>query len=80
LYVPELDRIVLKDATKQRPFASVHSVRKTAITTRVLELVHEVVKRGIHITKRDLFYTGWSRVDTHTLRSKLVLTGHDWQT
>jgi len=27
------------------------------LTTRVLQLVHEVLSRGIHITKRDLFYT-----------------------
>ena len=30
---------------------------KTALTTRVLQLVHEVLGRRIHITKRDLFYT-----------------------
>ena len=30
---------------------------KTALTTRVLQLVHEVLARRIHITKRDLFYT-----------------------
>jgi DNA topoisomerase VI subunit A len=32
-------------------------VRKAALTARVLSLVHEVVSKGIHITKRDLFYT-----------------------
>ena len=32
-------------------------VRKTTITTRVLELIHQVVSKRIHITKRDLFYT-----------------------
>ena len=32
-------------------------VRKTAITTRVLQLVHELCRAGIHSTKRDLFYT-----------------------
>lgn len=57
LYVPELERIVLRAATKQRAFANTSTVRKISITTRVLELIHEVVKRGIHITKRDLFYT-----------------------
>eukprot|EP00127_Corallochytrium_limacisporum_P000738 Clim_evm24s25 gene=Clim_evmTU24s25 len=57
LYVPELDRIVLKDGMNNRPFANVSSVRKATITTRVLELIHEVVSKGIHITKRDLFYT-----------------------
>jgi len=56
-YVPELDRIVLKDNTSERSFASVNQTRKTAIMTRVLSLVHEVVTKGIHVTKRDLFYT-----------------------
>ena len=32
-------------------------MRKTTITTRVLELIHQVVSKRIHITKRDLFYT-----------------------
>ena len=31
--------------------------RKAAITTRVLELLHKVLSKRIHITKRDLFYT-----------------------
>ena len=31
--------------------------RKSAITTRVLELIHTVLQKNIHITKRDLFYT-----------------------
>ena len=57
IYIPELDRIVLKSSITQRPLSSVQTMRKTAITARVLELVHEVVSRGIHITKRDLFYT-----------------------
>eukprot|EP00730_Choanoeca_flexa_P003889 TRINITY_DN11533_c0_g1_i2.p2 TRINITY_DN11533_c0_g1~~TRINITY_DN11533_c0_g1_i2.p2 ORF type:complete len:408 (+),score=96.01 TRINITY_DN11533_c0_g1_i2:30-1253(+) len=56
-YIPELDRIVLMSATKTRPFSSMQSVRKNAIMTRVMELIHQVVKKGIHITKRDLFYT-----------------------
>ena len=57
LYVSELDRIVLKNAMTNRSLANVGTVRKTAITTRILQLVHEVVGRHIHITKRDLFYT-----------------------
>lgn len=56
-YVAALDRIVLKTQMKERAFASTKEVRKAAITTRVLELVHQVVSKGIHITKRDLFYT-----------------------
>ena len=53
----ELDRIVLKQNTSERSFANVSQVRKTAIMTRVLSLVHEVTTKGIHVTKRDLFYT-----------------------
>ena len=54
-YVPELDRIVLKQNTSERSFANVGQVRKTAIMTRVLSLVHEVCSKDIHVTKRDLF-------------------------
>lgn len=57
LYVPELDRIVLRDKTTARPFGQVANVRKCALTTRVLQLVHELVVKRIHVTKRDLFYT-----------------------
>ncbi|CAA0829763.1 DNA topoisomerase 6 subunit A [Striga hermonthica] len=57
LYVPELDRIVLKDKSSGRPFASVSSVRKATITTRILQLIHQLCLRSIHVTKRDLFYT-----------------------
>lgn len=57
LYVPELDRIVLKDKSTLRPFASVSSVRKTTITARILALIHQLCLKNIHVTKRDLFYT-----------------------
>lgn len=57
LYVPELDRIVLKDKSSFRQFANVSSVRKTSITTRILQLVHQLCLKQIHVTKRDLFYT-----------------------
>ena len=56
-YVEELERIVLKDGVAVRSFASVASVRKTAIMTRVMQLVHQLCTRDIHTTKRDLFYT-----------------------
>ncbi|MEW5315510.1 MAG: hypothetical protein WDW38_006932 [Sanguina aurantia] len=56
-YVPELDRIVLKDSASLRPFANTTTCRKTAITTRILSLVHELCTKRIHVTKRDLFYT-----------------------
>ena len=52
-----MDRIVLGDKTSKRTFLNTSHVRKAAITTRVVELVHEVLSKGIHITKRDLFYT-----------------------
>eukprot|EP01134_Creolimax_fragrantissima_P003200 CFRG3200T1 len=57
LYIPELDRLVLKNAISARPFSNIGSVKKTAISTKVLSLIHEVVSKNIHITKRDLFYT-----------------------
>jgi meiotic recombination protein SPO11 len=57
VYLDELDRIVLKNKTTQANFASVSSVRKVTILTRVMQLVHGVLSRGIHVTKRDLFYT-----------------------
>eukprot|EP01082_Thalassiosira_pseudonana_P009473 g8525.t1.1.5e17418a g8525 g8525.t1 contig3:294354-296009(-) len=57
VYVPELDRIVLGDKTGTRSFLNVKESRKSAITTRVLQLLHAVLLKRIHITKRDLFYT-----------------------
>ncbi|KAG9453302.1 hypothetical protein H6P81_006206 [Aristolochia fimbriata] len=57
LYVPELDRIVLKDKTSTRAFSNLSTVRKTAITARALRLIHELCRKNIHVTKRDLFYT-----------------------
>ncbi|KAI7843532.1 hypothetical protein COHA_002774 [Chlorella ohadii] len=57
LYVPELDRIVLKDSMSHRAFANTATCRKAVITTRILQLVHELCRKRIHVTKRDLFYT-----------------------
>jgi len=31
---------------------------QAVITTRILQLVHELCTKRIHVTKRDLFYTG----------------------
>lgn len=56
-YIAALDRVVLKANASERSLANVGQARKTAIMTRVLSLVHEVVSKGIHVTKRDLFYT-----------------------
>ncbi|KAL7550982.1 hypothetical protein ACHAWF_014201 [Thalassiosira exigua] len=57
IYIPELDRIVLGDKRGTRSFLNVKEARKAAITTRVLQLLHAVLQKRIHITKRDLFYT-----------------------
>lgn len=57
MYIAELDRIVLRDKLSVRPFVGTSTVRKTAIMTRVMQLVHEVLSKNIHTTKRDLFYT-----------------------
>ena len=57
IYIPELDRIVLKDKLSTRHFSSTSTVRKVTIMTRILQLVHQICSRGIHVTKRDLFYT-----------------------
>lgn len=57
-YVPELDRIVLmRDKDTIRSFTSVATVRKATIMTRAMGLIYDVLRKGIHITKRDLFYT-----------------------
>jgi hypothetical protein len=40
---------------------SLAQVNKTTIMTRILQLVHEICTKGIHVTKRDLFYTGAQR-------------------
>jgi len=57
IYVQEWDRIVLGGKRSTRSFLNVKESRKTAITLRVLQLVHAVLVKRIHITKRDLFYT-----------------------
>jgi len=57
MYVPALDRIVLRDSASARPFAATSTCRKAVITTRILGLVHELCAKNIHVTKRDLFYT-----------------------
>lgn len=66
LYIEEIDRIVLKDKTTVRAFANTSTVRKTAITTRIMGLVWELCKKGIHTTKRDLYYTDVKLFSTQT--------------
>jgi len=59
LYVPELDRIVLKDKTVRREFTALSKNHKAAnkatIMCRVLGLIYEICVKHIHVTKRDLF-------------------------
>eukprot|EP00979_Chaetoceros_neogracilis_P008348 scaffold1862_cov268-Chaetoceros_neogracile.AAC.13 len=57
IYVPELDRIVLGEKRGTRSFLNAKEARKSAITARVMQLLHTVLLKKIHITKRDLFYT-----------------------
>jgi meiotic recombination protein SPO11 len=57
MYVKELDRIVLKDSMTERAFRNLNTVEKTAIMIRIMQLIHELTIKGIHVTKRDLFYT-----------------------
>ncbi|CAB9521001.1 Meiotic recombination protein SPO11-1 [Seminavis robusta] len=57
IYVAEWDRIVLGNKHLSRNFLSVKDTRKTAVTVRVMQLLHAVLSKRIHITKRDLFYT-----------------------
>lgn len=57
VYVKAWDRIVLGGKRSARSFMNVKESRKSAITLRVMQLLHAVLDKRIHITKRDLFYT-----------------------
>jgi len=57
VYLPKLDRIVLGNKRMSRSILHVKEARKAAITSRVMNLLHTVLDKDIHITKRDLFYT-----------------------
>ena len=57
IYIKEWDRIVLGAKRTDRSFMNVRESRKSAITLRVMQLLHAVLVKRIHITKRDLFYT-----------------------
>jgi meiotic recombination protein SPO11 len=56
-YVASDDRLVLGNRICTRSLLNVKEARKTAITLRVMQLLHAVLHKRIHITKRDLFYT-----------------------
>ena len=53
----ELQRYRFVEKETERAFADTSQVRKAAIMTRVMGLIHELCKSGIHSTKRDIFYT-----------------------
>mmetsp|Transcript_835 Transcript_835/g.2397 ORF Transcript_835/g.2397 Transcript_835/m.2397 type:complete len:449 (-) Transcript_835:909-2255(-) len=57
IYVKDWDRIVLGGKRSTRSFLNVKESRKSTITLRVMQLLHAVLAKRIHITKRDLFYT-----------------------
>ena len=57
VYIKQWDRIVLGKKRTGRNFMNVRESRKSAITLRVMQLLHAVLVKRIHITKRDLFYT-----------------------
>jgi meiotic recombination protein SPO11 len=54
LYIPELDRIVLSEKMGERSFLNPREVRKTAIMTRIMQLVHEVLSKVRPRTRRGL--------------------------
>lgn len=56
-YIPELDRIVLKDSVGSRKFGNRAEVRKVTIMTKIMQLVYELCSKDITATKRDLFYS-----------------------
>jgi meiotic recombination protein SPO11 len=51
IYVKEWDRIVLGSKRGTRSFLNVKEARKATITLRVLQLLHAVLVKRIHITK-----------------------------
>ncbi|EKX39294.1 Spo11-3/Rhl2/Bin5/Top6A3 vegetative topoisomerase VIA [Guillardia theta CCMP2712] len=55
-FVPELDRNYLEYKAMKRQFADSSQVKRTTMMTRLMQLVHELAKKNIHSTKRDLFY------------------------
>ena len=66
--------MVLKEKMLERVFANASSARKTAITTRVLQLILELCAKGIHVTKRDLFYTDVKLFRQHLAHDELYRT------
>lgn len=52
MYVPELDRIVLRDNVSKRAFANLSTGKKSVVTARILSLVHELCRKNIHVCAR----------------------------
>ncbi|XP_074288012.1 DNA topoisomerase 6 subunit A-like [Silene latifolia] len=56
LFHPTRKCLILKNNPSSRRFKSVSTVLKATITARILALLHQVARKGIHVTKRDLYY------------------------
>ena len=57
LTVTQVHWCLCTEKETERVFSKTSEVRKAAIMTRVMGLIHELCKSGIHSTKRDIFYT-----------------------
>ncbi len=56
VYDPISDMVFLKKKMKKRSFLSLLTARETAITARILSIIHELLEENIHATKREVFY------------------------
>ncbi|MGQ4913968.1 MAG: DNA topoisomerase IV subunit A [Candidatus Asgardarchaeia archaeon] len=50
------DLLLLGNKTFTRPLLSLRSARESAMTMRVLELIHYLIEENIHATKREVYY------------------------
>ena len=55
-YDPVSDMVFLRRKMKKRSFLSLVTARETAITARILSIIHELLEENIHATKREVFY------------------------
>ncbi|MGQ4892519.1 MAG: hypothetical protein ACP6IP_08535 [Candidatus Njordarchaeia archaeon] len=56
IYDPVNDMVFLKRKMKKRSFLSLVTARETAVTARILSIIHELLEENIHATKREVFY------------------------
>ena len=56
-----------------REFNDQGQVNKTTIMTRILQLVHELCIKGIHVTKRDMFYTDVKLFEVRSLPARTTM-------